>query len=99
MYIGTKCQGCSCELHVVLSQFYFCKNKEVERVRNLDLDRQIRQEQELAFAETLRRDQEREQRKTMEDGRRQEVGEEEARIQEEAERDRKTHMDRKQHKI
>lgn len=60
-----------------------------------NLDREIRNEQEQAFLETLRRDQERDQRRAEEDARRQEVALEETRIQEEAERARKAELDRK----
>lgn len=61
-----------------------------------NLDREIRNEQEQAFQETLRRDQEREQRMAEEDARRQEVAEEEARVQKEAEKAKKAELDRKQ---
>ena len=60
-----------------------------------NLDREIRSEQEVAFQETLKRDQEREQRRAEEDARRQEVAEAEARVQEEEERLRRAEQDKK----
>ena len=60
-----------------------------------NLDREIRSEQEVAFQETLARDQEREQRRAEEEARRQEVAEAEARVQEEEERQRRAEQDRK----
>ena len=60
-----------------------------------NLDREIRSEQEVAFQETLKRDQEREQRRAEEDARRQEVADAEARVQEEEERLRRAEQDKK----
>jgi len=59
-----------------------------------NLDREIRNEQEQAFQETLRQDQEREQRLAEEDRKRQEAEEEERRKREEEERIRRAEQDR-----
>jgi len=59
-----------------------------------NLDREIRNEQEQAFQETLRQDQEREQRLAEEDRKRQEAEEEERRKKEEEERIRRAEQDR-----
>lgn len=57
-------------------------------------NREIRNEQERAFQETLRRDQEREQRIAKEDLRRQVEAAEEERKRQEEERVRKAELDR-----
>ena len=59
-----------------------------------NLDREIRSEQEAAFQETLRQDQEREQRRAAEDARREEEAATEAREREEQERARREEEDR-----
>ena len=75
-----------------MSDFFFliCRAERDER----NLDREIRNEQEQAFQETLRRDQEREQRIAEEDMRRQEEAAEEERKRQEEERVRKAELDR-----
>jgi len=59
-----------------------------------NLDREIRSEQEAAFQETLRQDQEREQRRAAEDDRREEEAATEARERDEEERERREEEDR-----
>lgn len=61
-----------------------------------NLDREIRTEQEQAFQETLRADQEREQRRAEEDRAREEAEAAEARIREEAETVRRAEQDKKE---
>ena len=60
-----------------------------------NLDREIREEQEAAFAETLRRDQEREERARAEREKAKQAEEEEQRQQEERARIDKEELDRK----
>ena len=70
--------------------FFLCRAERDER----NLDREIRNEQEQAFQETLRRDQEREQRIAEEDLKRQEEAAEQERKRQEEERVRKAELDR-----
>ena len=70
--------------------FFLCRAERDER----NLDREIRNEQEQAFQETLRRDQEREQRIAEEDLKRQEEAAEEERKRQEEEMVRKAELDR-----